>query len=173
MNPRQRGSARMAVAASALVWAGAAEAQTRGCAITTFTDPPRETLACRDGLSITVEKGASYNLQDRNRDGRPDSIGLDGKGVLVDVPPGRRGGFQVQTPHAVASVRGTVWAVEVTPERSSVLVQAGAVAVNRPGEAAVRLGPGEGVDVAPGGGPLEVKRWGQERAANLLARFGR
>jgi hypothetical protein len=36
----------------------------------------------------------------------------------------------------------------------------------------VTLGAGEGVDVVPGR-PLDVKTWGVERAAGLLARFGR
>ena len=153
---------------------GAADAQTRGCTITTYTDPPRETLACPDGLTITAERDASYRLADRNGDGLIDTLQLTAKGVLVDVPPRRRGGFQVQTPHAIAAVRGTVWAVEATPERSSVFVQIGTVTVNRPGSgSAVTLKAGDGVDVAAGTDPLRVNRWGRERAANFLARFGR
>jgi hypothetical protein len=35
------------------------------------------------------------------------------------------------------------------------------------------LRPGEGVDVEPGTASLQVKRWSAERAASLLARFGR
>jgi ferric-dicitrate binding protein FerR (iron transport regulator) len=163
----------LAIGAALALSPNGAAAQASGCTLVTYTDPPRETLTCPDRLTITIEAGAAYSLQDRNRDGRPDAVRLDGKGVLVDVPPGRRGGFQVQTPHAVASVRGTVWAVDVTPAASSVFVQTGAVAVNGPQGAPVILRDGDGVDVAPGEAPLEVKRWGRERAANLLARFGR
>ena len=148
-------------------------AQARGCAVTTYTDPPRDVLSCPDGLSITTERGAGFVLRDRNGEGRADAVQLTTKGVLVDVPPGRRGGFQVQTPHAIASVRGTLWAVEVTPEQSSVFVQSGIVAVSRPGGPAVTLRAGDGVDVGPGSSLLEVKRWGAERAASFLARFGR
>ena len=167
------GVARLGLALATCVSAGAAAAQTRGCTITTYTDPPRETLTCPDGLTISAETGASYSLQDRDRDGRLDGVQLTAKGVLVDVRPGRRGGFQVQTPHAIASVRGTVWAVEATPERSSVFVQTGTVSVRRPGGPAVTLGAGDGVDVPAGSGPLQVNRWGAERAAGFLARFGR
>ncbi|MGA0594780.1 FecR domain-containing protein [Enterovirga sp. CN4-39] len=159
--------------AACILAAGPLSAQPRGCSVTTYTDPPRETLSCPDGLRITAEEGSVYALRDRNRDGRPDVVELTSRGVLVDVPAGRRGGFQVQTPHAIASVRGTTWAVDVTPARSSVFVQTGVVAVNRPGGPAVTLRAGDGVDVAPDAAPLEVKRWGRERAATFLARFGR
>jgi ferric-dicitrate binding protein FerR (iron transport regulator) len=153
--------------------AGPAGAQTRGCTITTYTDPPRETLTCPDGLTISTEAGAGYRLSDRNGDGLVDTVQLTAKGVLVDVPPRRRGGFQVQTPHAIAAVRGTVWAVEVTPERSSIFVRTGSVSVNRPGGPAVILRDGDGVDVEAGSEPLRVNRWGAARAALFLARFGR
>ncbi|NNM75105.1 FecR domain-containing protein [Enterovirga sp. DB1703] len=161
----------LALAACAIACAGPAAAQGRGCTVTSYADPPRETLSCPDGLTITAEGGAAYRL--RNRNGRPEGLDLTSKGVLVEVPPGRRGGFQIQTPHAIASVRGTVWAVEVAPERSSVFVQTGTVAVNRPGGPAVTLQAGDGVDVGPGADPLEVRRWGRERALLFLGRFGR
>lgn len=174
-SPTSRSSLRrLGLACIISLAAGTADAQTRGCTITTYTDPPRETLACPDGLTITAERDASYRLADRNGDGLIDTLQLTAKGVLVDVPPKRRGGFQVQTPHAIAAVRGTVWAVEATPERSSVFVQIGTVSVSRSGGSpAVTLRAGDGVDVAPGTEPLRVNRWGNERAANFLARFGR
>lgn len=159
-----------------LLLAGSVSAQTRGCSMTPYTDPPREVLACPDGLTITAERGAAYRLLDRNRDGRPDAAELTNRGLLIDVPPGRRGGFQILTPHAIASVRGTVWAVDVGADRSSVFVREGAVAVSRRegrATAPVVLGPGDGVDVEDVPGPLTVTKWGTQRAAGLLARFGR
>ena len=77
------------------------------------------------------------------------------------------------TPHAIASVRGTIYAVDVQGGRTSVFVARGRVAVRiasppRPS----MLGAGQGVDVVPGQ-PLDVKTWGAERAAGMLARFGR
>lgn len=120
---------------------------------------------------VTVEKGASFRMLDSNRDGKPEGMALDGKAVLVDKPPSRRGPFQILTPHAVAAVRGTVWAVDVEPTRTSVFVRNGSVRVSaRQGNGAVSLGAGEGVDVEPGR-PLVVKRWPPERAARLLARL--
>ncbi len=63
----------------------------------------------------------------------------------------------------------------MTTARSSVFVQQGRVAVarRRNPEEAVTLGPGEGVDVDAVEGPLDVRRWPQERVRALLERFGR
>ena len=149
-----------------------APAQTSGCTTTTLADPPREVLRCGNGLSITAERGSAYRLEDRNRDGRPDAATLESRGLLVQSPP-KRGMFQILTPHAIATVRGTVWAVDVSPARSSVFVGEGAVEVRRRhGDETVTLRAGDGVDVDDTTA-LEVKRWSAERAARLLARFGR
>jgi hypothetical protein len=153
-----------------------ARAQAPGCTVTAFTDPPRDVLTCTDGLTISAERGSDYKLVDRNRDGKPDAAQLTSRGLLIELPPKRRGGFQILTPHAIASMRGTVWAVDVTPSRTSVFVREGVVDVRRRDSAvdALRLGPGDGVDVEPGSGqPLRATRWSPERAAHLLARFGR
>jgi len=86
------------------------------------------------------------------------------------------------TPQAIAAVRGTRWVVEVTKQRTSTLVLAGAVEARRPAAATSALRPGEGVDVAAGNGPtdsargparLVAGRWAQMRVDALLARFGR
>lgn len=156
--------------------AGTASAQTPGCSLTSYTDPPREVLDCANGLSVTAEKFAAYKLVDRNRDGQPEALEVTNKGVLIEWAARRRGGFQVLTPHAIASVRGTVWAVDVTPATTSVFVQSGRVGVALPATraaAGVLLNAGDGVDVSSGGGPLKRKRWSRERALHLLARFGR
>ena len=94
--------------------------------------------------------------------------------MLVDAPRQKaRSRLQVITPQAIAAVRGTKWAVDAQESQTSVLVLNGQVAVRRPGGAGgqVVLGPGEGVDVDPGTGALEVKRWGQPRVDALLARL--
>jgi FecR protein len=152
-----------------------AEAQSAPCTLLERTDPPGELLTCRDGLVIRTERGSLHRLIDRNRDGHPEGAELTSRGLLIEMEPGRRGSrFQIHTPHAIASVRGTLWAVDVTPARTSVFVQRGAVAVRRQGSRqGVTLRVGEGVDVEGIGGPLEVKRWAPQRAAALLARFGR
>jgi ferric-dicitrate binding protein FerR (iron transport regulator) len=159
-----------ATIACALV--ASARAQPSRCAITTYTDPPRQVLRCPDGLSISAERASDYRLIDRDRDGRPEGAELTSRGLLIEAPP-RRGKFQILTPHAIATVRGTVWAVDVAAARTSVFVREGAVEVARRGTGeAVTLRAGDGVDVEPAGA-LQVKRWSAERAAHLLARFGR
>jgi hypothetical protein len=167
---------RASAAAIALVLAGASAvpAQTgRGCTIREFTDPPRQVLTCRDGLIVETQRDAAATLSDADGDGAPDRASVTGRGILVDMPPGRRGGFQILTPHAIASVRGTVYAVDVGERATAVFVQQGRVEVTkRAGGESVTLGPGEGVDVDPAQ-PLEVRRWPSERALGFLARFGR
>ncbi len=151
-------------------------AQQPGCSLTTYTDPPREVLDCANGLSVTAEKSAAYKLVDRNRDGNPEALEVTNKGVLIEWSARRPGGFQVLTPHAIASVRGTTWVVDVKPTVTSVFVQSGRVRVTRPSGSrvgGVTLAKDDGVDVSSGGGPLERSRWPRDRALHLLARFGR
>ncbi|HEX2555639.1 MAG TPA: FecR domain-containing protein [Microvirga sp.] len=149
--------------------------QVQGCTVTNRSDPAGQVIACPGGLTLTVEPATAYRLIDADGDGRPEAAELTDRGLLVEVPPGRgRVRFQIRTPHAVASVRGTVWATDVSAARTSVFVERGAVAV-RP-QASRRtavLNPGEGVDVEAGTRVPEVKRWSPARAAALLARFRR
>ncbi|MDQ0558347.1 ferric-dicitrate binding protein FerR (iron transport regulator) [Rhizobium mesoamericanum] len=138
------------------------------------TGTSRQIMRCADGVTITAEGGARFNLVDRNHDGRPDAISLLNKAVLVDVDRARRPeSFEVITPQAIAAVRGTRWAVDVKNGTTSVFVVRGRVAVGRPSAAArVVLNVGEGVDVTQGRAPLTVRRWPPARAAALLARLG-
>jgi ferric-dicitrate binding protein FerR (iron transport regulator) len=144
----------------------------QGCSMTALTDPPRQVLRCPGGLLIEAERETSYRVLDQDRDGRPDTAELSGRALLIELQGRRRGGFQVLTPHAIASVRGTVYAVDVTAAQTSVFVQEGRVAVAGGAGESVTLGAGQGIDVRPVA-PLEVKTWGRERAQHLLARFGR
>ena len=171
---RNRLEAAGALALFTLIWPTWAYAQKEGCAITTYTDPPRDVLICVDGLTITAERGTEYQLLDRNRNQQPDAAEVKSRALLIELPSdNRRGGFQVLTPHAIASVRGTVWAVDVGVERTSVFVRAGRVTVTRSNATEqVQLAPGQGIDVEPGR-PLEIKQWSVERVSRLLARFGR
>jgi ferric-dicitrate binding protein FerR (iron transport regulator) len=138
-----------------------------GCRVTTLTDPPREVLRCGNGLTIEAEKDTKYRVLDQNR------VEVTSRAVLVDVPPGRRGGFQVLTPHAIASVRGTLYAVDVKEGQTDVFVSRGQVKVSERGaSASATLRPGEGSDVVPGK-PMDVHLWAPERVRKLMARFGR
>lgn len=120
-----------------------------------------QTLQCEGGITIVAENGAQYTFRDANRDGRIDSVELSSKALLLDVQR-RSGGrkFQVNTPQAIAAMRGTRWAVDVAEGKTSVFVVRGSVNVGRrtAGERRVVLGPGEGVDVEESA-PLVVKRW--------------
>ncbi len=129
-------------------------------------------VRCRH-ITIEVEKGAGFRLIDRDRDGEPDRVTLDSGAIYIeDAFPIKRH-FQVQTPDALASVRGTTWAVDVTPKQSSIFVAQGHVGVERRlDRQSVTLSAGEGVDVAPETAPLVVKHWPVERVRALLARLG-
>jgi len=133
-----------------------------------------QTLQCEGGVTIVAENGAQYTLGDANHDGRIDSVELSSKALLLDVQrksSGRK--FQVNTPQAIAAVRGTRWAVDVAEGKTSVFVVHGRVNVGRRSGAdrQVVLGPGEGVDVEASA-PLVVKRWAPARVSALMARLG-
>jgi len=112
---------------------------------------------------------------DRNRDAVHDAVNLQNRAVLIDAPTGAlRQGFQVQTPQAIAAVRGTQWVVDVSTGKTAVFVVTGRVSVRRTAnDRGVNLGPGEGVDVEQGTAPLVVRQWPAARRTALLARFGR
>jgi ferric-dicitrate binding protein FerR (iron transport regulator) len=150
-------------------------AQVPGCTPEEATSgPPRRILRCAGGFSLEVEHAASLRVIPRNSKEAPEAVELEGGGILVDYPKAPRRGFQILTPHAVASVRGTSWIVDVTGPRTSVFVIHGKVGVSRRGTSiVVTLASGDGVDVEPGAAPLVRKRWAPARAAALLARFGR
>jgi ferric-dicitrate binding protein FerR (iron transport regulator) len=155
---------------------GAVRAQdgTGGCTVEQVGGTSRHIVRCRSGLSATAEAGASYAVLDRDRDGNADAMRLDSGGLLLEYSPkGSGGSVEVIAPQAIAAVRGTKWAVDAQPGRTSVFVVTGSVAVRRPsGGNTVTLHTGEGVDADQGGGPLVVKRWGSARVSALLARFG-
>lgn len=155
---------------------GEAAAQTPSCVVqAAAVPPPRQILRCADGLTIEAEANADYALRGPSPAGPPSRVVLRSGALLVHAPArtGTRG-FQVLTPQAVAAVRGTQWAVDVGGGKTSVFVVEGQVSVRRPtARRAVILDPGEGVDVATDAAPLTIRRWPAQRAAALLARFGR
>jgi ferric-dicitrate binding protein FerR (iron transport regulator) len=170
-------SAVLAVSIAFLFSVPVASAQSAGpgCSLKQVAGTSRQILRCQRGLTITVEPGARFTLEDRDRDGTIDQARVRRKAVLLEAPKGKaRTGFRVITPQAIAAVRGTVWAVDVQKHRTSVFVVRGRVAVRRlAAKTRVYLGPGEGVDVYGRVGSLTVERWPAARASALLARFGR
>jgi ferric-dicitrate binding protein FerR (iron transport regulator) len=106
-----------------------AQAQSQ-CSLQQVGGTSRQILHCGDGIIITAEAGARYQLIDRNRDGKVDKVSLSDKAILLDVDSAKvSGGFQVVTPQAIAAVRGTRWAVDVQGGKTSVLVLRGRVGV--------------------------------------------
>jgi hypothetical protein len=151
----------------------AAQPANMGCATESPANAP-QTLRCEGGVTIVAENGARFTLQDRDGNGRVDSVELSSKALLLDVPKKQGGNrFQVITPQAIAAVRGTKWAVDAAEGKTSVFVVNGRVAVGRrTGSHSVTLGAGDGVDVEATRGPLTVKRWPKARVAALMARLG-
>ena len=145
-----------------------AMAQGGTCKLSDPNQKGLQILRCRSGAAAKVEPGASVGLLDTG------GVSLrDGAALIEFHPTAKRGGFQIRTPHAVASVRGTVWAVDVMPESTSVFVVKGVVDVRRrDGSAGVSLRGGDGVDVKGNETtPLKVVRWGKPRVDALLSRF--
>ena len=161
----------MALVAGFTLAAGLGAQEPDGCRESRRADPPRAVYECQNGLVFEVEAAAALRVH-APRGAAPASMTLSDGGLLVGAPEPSRP-LQILTPHAVASVRGTTFVVDVDPGGTGVFAVEGAVAVARPdGRDEVLLGPGEGVDVAPGD-PLVVRSWPEERVAALLARFGR
>jgi ferric-dicitrate binding protein FerR (iron transport regulator) len=84
-----------------------------------------------------------------------------------------RSAWGVQTPTAAASVRGTDWILEATPDATAIVTLEGAVTVRNvddsvPGE--VVLEPGEGVTVVADTPPPTPTVWGDARRESFIAR---
>jgi len=135
-------------------------------------NPTNRVLRCGRTLTIQPAPGTVYVT---GGDGPLSSVQFGSGALLIDFHGSKtQRDFQVMTPEAIASVRGTRWAMEVKPGLTSALGLKGAVQVRRANNSAdvVVLRQGEGVDVSPTGEPLRVKRWAPQRVQALLARFG-
>lgn len=129
----------------------------------------RVTLLCPDDLRVVVGPDTEIAVA-RLVPGGPQPVALRLlRGIAGFLFGGTGEGVQVHTPSAVAAVRSTQWAMRVENDASAVFAREGAVFV-RGGDATVRLGPGEGVDVAADGDVGSVVRWGQPRI-DLFARL--
>jgi len=160
-------------ALATLVALPAASAQA-ACPIGRTVAASRQVLQCPQGLTLTLEAGVALTLSDSDGNGAPERAQLEGKAILIESPEGgTAAAFEVVTPQAIAAVRGTRWAVDAQDGKTSVFVVRGRVDVQRvAASAGAALGPGEGVDVDAGTGPLEVRRWPAARVDALLARLG-
>jgi FecR protein len=185
MASRQQCIAALALGTGLLLLANVAAAQSGACTLTPDKrDPNDKILRCGAELTITPAPGTVYRPGPAGADGLPGSVQLDSGALLIEFNPKRRHEFQILTPQAIASVRGTKWAMDVTPMQTSTLVLSGEVAVARKNEAEnVLVGPGEGVDIEISLGapraispyrpdPITIKQWGSARVKELLDRFG-
>jgi hypothetical protein len=168
---------------------GSASAQSGACVLSLDKrNPADKILRCGTELTITPAPGTVYHPAPPGADGLPASVQLDSGALLIEFNSKRHHEFQILTPQAIASVRGTKWAMEVKPGQTSALVLLGEVTVARKDAAeTVVVGPGQGVDLSDleGGGPttrslntgvkpppIGVQQWAPERVKSLLARFG-
>jgi hypothetical protein len=167
---------------------GPALAQSGACVLTPDKRNPNDKiLRCGSELTITPAPGTVYRPAAAGEDGLPASVQLDSGALLIEFHSKQRREFQILTPQAIASVRGTKWAMEVKPGQTSTLVLLGQVTVARKDATEeVVVGPGQGVDVANGDAgkivrsmssgsakpaPIGVKKWAPDRVKALLARF--
>jgi hypothetical protein len=80
----------------------------------------------------------------------------------------RRAQLMVESPTAVAAVRGTEFLGEVNDDSAGIAVLRGEVEVRGAARGGtVRLKPGEGTDVAAGQDPTAPSRWGAPRLERL------
>jgi hypothetical protein len=136
--------------------------------------PTEKILQCGETLTVHPAPGARYRPLYTKGDPLPVGIRLDDGALLIEYHPASpQERFQILTPLAIAAVRGTKWAMEVTRARTSTLVLAGAVAVtNRRLNEYVVLTEGQGVDITPTDTTVVQKTWGEARVRALLSRFG-
>jgi FecR protein len=136
--------------------------------------PSEKMLQCGETLTVRPAQGARYQPLYKKGNPLPVGIRLNDGALLIEYHPSSpQDRFQILTPLAIAAVRGTKWAMDVTKAQTSTLVLTGAVAVtNRRLNEYVVLTEGQGVDITPADTTIVEKQWGEARVRALLSRFG-
>jgi hypothetical protein len=136
--------------------------------------PSEKILQCGGTLTVRPAQGARYQPLYKKGDPLPVGIRLNSGALLIEYHPASPNEkFQILTPLAIAAVRGTKWAMDVTKTQTSTLVLNGSVAVtNRRLNQFVVLTQGQGVDITPTDTSVVQKTWGEARVRALLSRFG-
>jgi hypothetical protein len=150
-------------------------AQADGCKLVPDErNPTQKLLRCGDHLTIRSAPDTRYRLTGQQGDEPPRGAELDTGALMIEFnPTPARRTFQILTPHAIAAVRGTTWAVEIDHDWTSVFVIRGYVEVRRPDAGTgVVLRATQGTDVTSGTRPITLRRWPKPRVDALLARFG-
>jgi ferric-dicitrate binding protein FerR (iron transport regulator) len=97
---------------------------------------------------------------------------LDSGAILLDTKGKLLKGLEIESPFALIAVRGTRLFAGPIDGIFGVFVARGAVDVTA-GGSTVRLGMGEGTDIAKAGGPPgPVKKWGTPKIAKAMALVG-
>ena len=88
--------------------------------------PSQMILQCGQTLTVRPTPGTSYQPLYKKGDPLPVAIRLNDGALLVEFHPAKpREKFQILTPLAIAAVRGTKWAMDVTKAQTSTLVVTG------------------------------------------------
>lgn len=168
------GPAATAFALLVLSSPGGARAQTGGCELGAIPGRPElQVLRCGPELTVTAEVASDVIVARAGGSDQLSATVKSGPALFEFRASSRQPGFQILTPHAVAAVRGTTWAVDVGSATTALFVAEGAVAVddvNRSGGVVLRRG--QGVE-AGGGQRLTPERWSKARVRALLSRLGR
>ncbi len=138
-------------------------------------DPSEKTLKCGQELTVRPAHGTSYRPLYKSGQQLPAAVRLDSGALLIEFhPDSQQIEFQILTPLAIAAVRGTKWAMEVSAARTSTLVLEGAVAVTsrRLNQFVILATEGQGVDISEGDTSLTKKQWGEAKVRALLSRLG-
>ena len=134
-------------------------------------------IALEDGSIVSVAENTRVRIGQYER--APGNVKarlalVSGALRLLVARIGRGGHFEVETETAIAAVRGTDWLIEASPERTSVALLNGKVAVSgrdaRTAPAVILQRPGHGTDVRRDQAPTPPVPWGARRLADLLAR---
>ena len=166
------------IAMAGAMWLGACAtsvAQPAGCTLVADDrNATEKILRCGDMLTVRNAPQTRYRPTGQHGREAPTGVRINSGAVMIEFTPNeRQKNFQIQTPHAIAAVRGTKWAVQVERGTTSTLVLSGTVEVTGPrAPRSAMLHAGEGADVTAGTRDIVVKRWPQQRVDALLARFG-
>jgi hypothetical protein len=134
----------------------------------------RVEMRCPDGSSLVVGERSTVRLSIFITDQRPQNAVVELlEGIVRTLLPGGHTWerFDIVTRTAVASVRSTMWIVDVKADSTGVFVEDGNVLVSsRADQAQIYLPAGYGVDIGVRPAPLESRLWGAARVEDARAR---
>ena len=85
--------------------------------------PSEKMLQCGETLTVRATPGTRYQPLYKKGDPLPVGIRLNDGALLIEYHPAQPNEkFQILTPLAIAAVRGTKWAMDVTKAQTSTLV---------------------------------------------------